>query len=212
MSTMIEHVVQLRPASVMDVGCGYGKWGFLVREALDFVGGRHTQHDRSVRIDGIDAYPVESPLLDWVYDSVTTGEVMDEEISGYDLVVMGDVIEHIPKRQGREIVDELLARNRCVLVNTPREFFQQEILDNPYETHRSFWTAKDFARWPADVDIRGGTLTVALRGVGGTYPTREAVRASALVQRVPGLRSRGSASAAAKEVLRSYVFGSRARH
>jgi len=127
-------------------------------------------------------------------------------ISGYDLVMLGDVIEHIEKDEGERLLASLLADNGCVLITSPREFFAQgSILHNPYERHRSLWRPDDFKRWPAEIDIRGGTLTVAVRGT-GSYPSDAAVRASSLVRRVPGLRNRGAAATAAKEAFRSYLF------
>jgi SAM-dependent methyltransferase len=208
-STTIEHVVQLQPRSVLDVGCGYGKWGLLIREALDFIAGRHTSDEWLVRIDGVDAFPQASPLLGWVYDSFQVADIVSvsSSVRDHDLVVLGDVLEHIEKATGERLLADLLAANRCVLVNTPREWFEQGAIGgNPFERHRSFWTVDDFARWPAEIDIRGGTLTVALRGARGSYPSDAAIRASRLVRRLPGIRNRGSASAALKEALASYVF------
>jgi hypothetical protein len=89
-STAIEHVVRLNPSTVMDVGHGYGKWGFLIREALDFTYGRFDSASWAVRIDGIDAFPITSPLLDWVYDSTRVANVMDDIPVDYDLIVLGD--------------------------------------------------------------------------------------------------------------------------
>jgi 2-polyprenyl-3-methyl-5-hydroxy-6-metoxy-1,4-benzoquinol methylase len=206
---MIEHIVRIQPNSVVDVGCGYGKWGFLVREALDFVADRHERDEWAVRIDGIDAFPQHSPLLEWVYDTFRIADVLSLEdgLRDYDVVILGDVIEHIDKEAGQRLIDFLVAHNRCVLLNTPREFFAQgEIEGNPFERHLSFWAAEDFVRWPAETDVRGGTLTVALRGAGGSYPSDAAIRASRIVRRIPGIRSRGAASAALKEALTSYVL------
>jgi hypothetical protein len=204
--------VRLQPRTVLDIGYGYGKWGFLVREALDFMAGRHKPDEWLVRITGIDARPVESPLAQWVYDELISGDVLRSErpLAGYDLVVMGDVIEHIEKAPARELLDDLVARNGCVVLNTPRFFFEQEaILGNPYEHHRSHWVARDFADMSADVDVRGESLIVAIRGAQGTYPPDSAIRASRVVQRVPRLRSRGSASAAAKDALTAFIFRDR---
>ncbi len=208
-STMIEHVVRLQPRSVMDVGHGYGKWGFLIREALDFVGQRHAREEWAVRIDGLDAFPQSSPLLEWAYNNLEVADVLtvSGEISGYDVVLLGDVIEHMPKHDGIRLLTELLNQNRSVLVNTPRAYFEQhDIGGNPFERHRSYWSPDDFSRWPADIDVRGGTLIVALRGSHGSYPSPGAVRASRIVRRIPGLREHGAASTAVKEALRAYVF------
>ncbi len=87
---LADHVVALRPARVLDIGVGYGKWGFLIREALDFIDGRVDRAEWRVVIDGIDAHRYESPVLDWVYDSIRIADVSEslEELTGYDLVIL----------------------------------------------------------------------------------------------------------------------------
>lgn len=40
LTQMLDHVVRIKPKRVLDIGIGYGKWGFLIREALDFMKGR----------------------------------------------------------------------------------------------------------------------------------------------------------------------------
>jgi 2-polyprenyl-3-methyl-5-hydroxy-6-metoxy-1,4-benzoquinol methylase len=154
----MDAVVRLEPRSVLDVGVGYGKWGFLVREALDFMHGRHARSEFRVRIDGLEAFaPTSSPLYEWVYDRVTFADVADvvDELPAYDLVIMGDVIEHMPKEVGIRVLESLLKASRNVVVVTPADFFQQEVLDNPWEHHKSLWTRSDFARWPYDFQMVG---------------------------------------------------------
>lgn len=205
-STVVEHVVRARPSSMLDVGCGYGKWGYLVREALDFVENRRVREEWRVRIDGIDAFPVESPILEWAYNSVRLADVASIEApTGYDVVILGDVIEHLTKPRGWRLIDDLCAGNGTVVVSTPREWFAQgEIDGNPFERHLSFWQDRDFACWPAEIDVRGGTVIVAIRGI-GDYPSESAVRASRVVRSIPGLRDRGALSSAVKEALRLVV-------
>ena len=39
----INKIIQLQPKSVLDVGCGFGKWGYLCREYLDVFPGSPTR-------------------------------------------------------------------------------------------------------------------------------------------------------------------------
>jgi hypothetical protein len=203
---LMEHVVRLRPERVLDVGVGYGKWGFLIREALDFMEGRHEPGEWRTRIDGIDAHPYESPLHAWVYDDIRVADALDvlDELAGYDVVVLGDVIEHFEKDDGLRLLRALSGRNRNVLVTTPLHFFEQELPGAPYETHRSHWTREDFAEWPHDYDVIGGSaIVVALAGAGATVPTRADTRASAFAYRL--LPKRGAAARVVKEAVRRVV-------
>lgn len=206
---VLEHVRRVKPRSVLDIGPGYGKWGFLIRETLDFMEGRYRRDSWGVRILGIDAFPSESPLLDWVYDDVRTADVLDaprDLLSGHDLVVMGDVIEHLEKTAGQALLQQLVSDNGCVIVVTPKDFFAQETVEgNPFEQHRSLWTVNDFTAFDSDVDIYAGTVTAAIRGATGTYPSRGAVRASRAVRRLPMIRGRGMAARLAKTGLRRFL-------
>jgi Methyltransferase domain len=196
----------MRPRRVLDIGVGYGKWGLLVREALDFIDGRFQRDEWKVTIDGIDAHRYDSPLLDWVYDDVRICDVLDvaDKLAGYDLVLMGDVIEHFEKEDGMRLLTVLLAHNRNVLLTTPLFYFDQEMEDNPYERHRSHWTMADFRPWTFDYDVVGGFLVVvALAGRGADQPRPADTRASRIAYSLPLLRHRGAATRVVKALVRS---------
>lgn len=79
----------------------------------------------------------------------------------FDAVVALDVIEHLERKQGEALLAEMerIARRR-VVVFTPNGFVEQGARDgNPFQVHRSGWTAADFSR-------RGFRL-VGINGVRG---------------------------------------------
>ena len=201
----VEHAVRLKPRRVLEIGFGLGKWGFLLREALDFIDGRVAREDWVVTIDGIDARDNGSPLPGWVYDDVQIGDALEliDELEPYDLVVMGDVIEHFDKAEGLSLLRTLLAKNRNVLLTTPYWFFEQEIEGNPYERHRSHWTIDDFAPWTFDYDVVGGfLLVVLLAGHQANRPQKADTRASRIAYALPFLRRRGAAARVIKGLVR----------
>jgi len=186
----MDHVVRLRPQRVLDVGAGFGKWGYLAREALDFMAGRIERGEWRTVIHGIDAFPHHSPLWEWVYDAVTVGHALElrHSLAKYDLVILGDVIEHLTKEDGLILIRTLLAQNRHVIVTTPLDFFDQEIGDNTYERHLSLWTRSDFNPWSHDYDVVGGAaIVVLLAGKGATYPTARTTLRSTIAYSVPGM-------------------------
>jgi hypothetical protein len=195
----------MRPQRVLDIGVGFGKWGYLLREAFDFIEGRVERGEWRVRIDGIDAHRYNSPLLDWVYDDVQTATALDviDQLTGYDVVVIGDAIEHFEKDQGLSLLDALLRQNRNVVLTTPLEFFDQHRDDNPYEEHRSHWTIDDFASWTFDYDVAGAfQIVVALAGRGAAEPRRADARASRIAYAIPLLARRGAAARIVKQLMR----------
>lgn len=203
----LDHAVRLRPRRVLDVGFGLGKWGFLLREALDFMDGRVARDSWHVTIDGIDARAHDSPLPTWVYDDVRFDDVLGvvDELADYDLVVLGDVIEHFEKDDGLALLRSLLARNRNVLVTTPLVYFEQELDDNPFERHRSHWTMRDFMPWTFDLDVVGGFLIVVLlAGRDAETPRRSDKNASRVAYALPLMRRHGSTARALKSLIRRH--------
>lgn len=202
MTLMLDHVVRIAPKRVLDVGVGFGKWGFLIRELLDFTQGRLEPETWTTEIVGVEAFDYRSPLHDWVYDRMIRADVRDvvDELTGYDAVVLGDVIEHLPKDDGMALLEQLLVGNGTVVLSTPFDFFEQDIADNDHEQHLSHWTRTDFARWTYDYDVAGGAaIVVALAGAGSPYPGPRDRRISDLVYRVPGLGRRGGVARVLKQ-------------
>lgn len=132
---VVDAIVRENPNSVLDVGCGYGKYGVLVRE-----------YTQAARVDALDANMPRYP----VYDHVWTGDLraietlLPADAPRYDLALFLDVIEHFEKDDALRVLDELCRRARRVIVATPWGFRPQEIPGMPYETHRSGWYPWDF--------------------------------------------------------------------
>ena len=201
---MLDAIAVTRPDSILDVGVGMGKWGFLARELLDWNEGRVDRPEWRVRIDGIEVFPYESPLHDWVYDSVRRADVRDvvTECTGYDLVILGDVLEHLTAVDGRALLTALVATNRNVLISTPVRFFTQEIAGNEHEEHRSLWAPRDFEAWDHDVWIQTGvSMVVLLAGTGATIPTARDRAVNRVLDRVPGVATRGNLRALIRRIV-----------
>lgn len=139
---------QLDFHTVLDVGCGYGKYGFLIREYID----RFTM---DVFIDAIDADINDDAyrVIDEIYDDIYEGDFIGEhqfigqhaqQRTHWDLVLMIDVIEHFDKEDGYAALQQALTIGKRVLIATPKNPAHQHIEGKPYEEHRSRWTQKDF--------------------------------------------------------------------
>ena len=70
-STAIDWIREVNPRSVLDVGVGFGKWGFLCREYLDVFNGRHFREDWKIRIIGIEGFEKYlHPASRYIYDDI----------------------------------------------------------------------------------------------------------------------------------------------
>ncbi len=134
---VVELIARERPASVLDVGAGWGKYGVLARE-----------YASPERVDAVDANEPRYPVYDHVYrgDLLGLEALLPPDAPRYDLALLIDVLEHLEKPQGWALLDGLARRARRVLVATPWGFRPQEVAGQPFETHRSGWHPWEFGR------------------------------------------------------------------
>lgn len=135
---IIQYVHEVPHERILDVGPGWGKAATLLREYLN------TKPEQIDAIELHDPY-VEAHRLHALYDEVLVGDVCDlddDELARYDLVLMVDVIEHIEKERAVELLQRIPGR---VVICTPVEFFSNGPGLPESETHRSHWTADDWA-------------------------------------------------------------------
>lgn len=150
---IIEIVMSLspRPKSVLDVGFGNGKYGFLVKEYLQYWGSRYEkewQTNHNYRIAGIEAFPAYiQDIHKLIYDEILIGDAASilPALSDYqfDLLFLVDVLEHFDMESGMKMLSECQRVAKLTLISTPIEFEpQSNAYGNEFERHKSLWTAK----------------------------------------------------------------------
>jgi predicted TPR repeat methyltransferase len=157
----ISHCVQLitgiNPKSVLDVGCGFGLWGFLCREYLDVWNGRVLPGRWEVKIDGIELFePYIQAHQRAIYSNIRVCDIRDavESLPEYDLVIAGDVIEHLDKPDAEVVLERLYEKaQKALLINIPLQgnWEHPEANGNPGELHRSQWTENDFMQFAPEI-------------------------------------------------------------
>ena len=155
MPTIMYVLQKINPQTVLDVGKGFGKYGFLLHEYVGIDNTKKPDPNRTlaeqsrIAIDAIEVNPsFQWPHISQFYRHVYLGRVEElcDDLPAYDVVLMSDVIEHIEKTAALRVVDLFLARGSTLLISTPRKFFQQELFESPDEHHVSFWTINDFRK------------------------------------------------------------------
>ncbi len=130
-SFVLDVILQLKPDSVLDIGCGSGKYGVLMREYLP-----------KARIDGIEGFAryitdVHRVVYDHVYE-VNAMEFVPKLDQCYDLAMMIDMFEHLSFAEGRRLLDELSNRAKHILVSVPVWHPEQDAMHgNVLQEHRA---------------------------------------------------------------------------
>jgi len=151
--TVLHLVRQLKPQSILDVGVEFGKWGHLFREYTDILAAEHdpSRYEKKnwqVQLDGIEAHaPYITPMHSFLYDTIHIGQALSliQVLGKYDLIFLGDMIEHLEKAQGLQMLTHTLKRaNKAVIVTTPKyDTLQEDLCGNQFERHQSLWSARD---------------------------------------------------------------------
>lgn len=141
-----------RVNSVLDVGAGFGKFGVLLREHLDIRLQRYDKKDWKATIDAIEIWPEYiTPLHKYIYDCIYIGNALtiSEKIPSYDVIILVEVIEHMSKKDGEELLLNLF--NKCNLgisMTFPNVLQENDRCNWPnyYEDHKSLWTFEDLSK------------------------------------------------------------------
>lgn len=143
----------MNPRKILDVGVGFGRWGILFREFLEVWGDNNITCKWNRIIDGVEIFQdYIRPYHQYFYDTIHICNALDFLKSlddKYDLINLGDVVEHFEKQDGLELMDLSLKKSRYTLINIPigKDWEQGAINGNEYEIHRSFWQIKDFKKY-----------------------------------------------------------------
>lgn len=154
--------LEVDPKTILDVGVGFGKWGFLCREYLDVEKRRNIQKkDWKVKIHAIEGYrEYIGPVHHYIYDIIfldkaekvmgylANTEKRDQRIPDcYDLILVMDMIEHLEKEDAIQFLKDCFSVGKNVIISTPLGFRKQDgISGNVLEIHRSGWTPSDLVK------------------------------------------------------------------
>lgn len=138
--------------SVLDIGAGFGKFGVLLREHLDIRLMRYRKEDWRTTIDCIEIWhDYINPIHRYVYDCIYIGDAvqLSKTIPNYDVIILTEVIEHIPKKRGMMLLKNLYKKcNLGISLSFPGTFKEgsRNNWPNPYELHRCLWTPEDIKK------------------------------------------------------------------
>lgn len=133
---------------VLDVGAGSGTYARAFRE-----GEPSYWYALEVHEPYVDRYKLRD-----VYDVVVIDDAR-QALGGahhhFDLVILGDVVEHVSKADGYRMIEQACRIADHVLLNLPiGEYCQGAIDGNEHEAHLATWSVDDvFAAFPPSGDV-----------------------------------------------------------
>ena len=107
---MIRVARAVAPRLVLDVGVGFGKYGYLIREYLDVRGakndfGKYRRENWATRLDGIEVCSeyIGDPQR-MIYDHIYIGDVVGllPTVGHHDFIWASHVLEHLDQGRCRE--------------------------------------------------------------------------------------------------------------
>lgn len=151
---MVSEILKTNPKSILDLGVGYGKYGFLCREFLETHEDRVYPEQWNIKIDGIEIWKEYVKRFSWLktfYNNIYVGDAhkLIDKVGNYDLIIAGDIIEHLPRKEAYELLIKCIRKaNKCVLVSIPTGNWLHNRIwaKNPYEEHKSIWWAKELIK------------------------------------------------------------------
>ena len=153
-SYCIELIRRINPNTILDIGAGFGRWGILSREFLEIWDDGNYSDNWKRKIDAVEVFgKYVKPYHSYFYDNVYIENAIDfmsKHKEKYDLIICGDIIEHLDKKEGEKFIDDCLAQCKYLMINIPigKKWKQEIINNNEYEVHKSVWYNFEFRKYP----------------------------------------------------------------
>lgn len=122
---VVDRIKELEPSTILDVGPGRGTyWDLLHREV-------------KASWTGVEIFApyVRKYHLARKYDRLIIGDFLDVEVEPHDVVILGDVLEHVPRGTAQKMWDKARALGTVICVVPIDHYEQGTVFGNVHETH-----------------------------------------------------------------------------
>jgi len=108
---------------ILDVGPGSGTYGKMLNQFYN--------------IDGLEIHEpyIEQFKLRDIYKHIYIGNILAFDFSNHDYILMGDILEHIPKYEAMNLVSKINSADKKCLIAVPYLYEQGEYDGNIHEIH-----------------------------------------------------------------------------
>jgi SAM-dependent methyltransferase len=146
----LQHLaLPLKFRTFLDVGCGAGGYGKIIREVYG---------ETPIVLAGVEVFPeyITRYNLSSIYSIIIPTDIRQavELLPNFDLIIMGDILEHLDKKDAVEIVDKLRPKCKFLWGALPVKvkgrawstgYAQPECdyAENPFNLHRYDWSGAE---------------------------------------------------------------------
>lgn len=108
-------------STILDVGACDGKWRMMLTEYQN--------------MDAVEIFPANAAQITPIYRSTFCEDIKGFEYIFYDLIIFGDVIEHMSVENAKSVLEYASKRCRDMIVAVPFLYPQEALYGNPWEKH-----------------------------------------------------------------------------
>jgi len=132
-------ILMIRPKTFVDVGAGDGFYGKLIKRLFPEC--------KTLAIEKNRVYS-EQFELNKIYDKLWNEDIITaiDKLEPTDLIIFGDVLEHLEKQPSNEVLGKSLHKAKFVIVNSPLGF-QEQKHEYEEEIHRCGLDYSDFEKY-----------------------------------------------------------------
>lgn len=136
-------ICEIKPNTVLDIGCGSGTYGKIVRQEFPDI----------FLLQGVEVWGpyIEQFNLSAIYTEIFVCDarhINPDLTTGFDVAIVGDVIEHMTKAEAKRLLVHLIENNKNVIISFPVLHLSQDTYEgNWFEEHIDHWTEADMDEW-----------------------------------------------------------------
>jgi hypothetical protein len=127
-------IIELSPHTVLDVGAGQGTYLNLIRDGMG----------AEVVVDAVEVWQPYIDQFDLLnrYNKLFAMDVREMNSFDYDLVILGDILEHMSELDAISLWDKISKQAKYAIISIPIIHYHQDAINgNPYEVHvEEDWT------------------------------------------------------------------------
>jgi 2-polyprenyl-3-methyl-5-hydroxy-6-metoxy-1,4-benzoquinol methylase len=167
-------ILKADPKSVLDVGIGFGKYGFLAREYSDVCRLRYFAWE--TQVDGIEIFKKYiGNIQRSIYNNIYIGDALDvlkesytdmeyairPLLPYYDILICSDMLEHLKPTAGYEFLELCKMRAKQSIIIVPQNpSKQQPHYGNEHERHLSGYTKNFLLKYGPTLEIGTQYVTI----------------------------------------------------